>query len=168
MYLVGCGSDDHRIVRSRSKGRNGKPLKLAGEIVSTEYSPVAHSDGDVVCHAVSNAIFLAIGERDIGHHFPDTEEAYAGIAGDAMVSHAVKLAARAGYRVNNATAMITAGRPRIAPHIPEMRRNMARMLGVGVERVGIGATTGEDLSAHGRGKGINVVAQVSLERAGRR
>lgn len=170
MYLVGCGSDDHRIVRiagrNRVRNSNRKPLKLAGAVVSMEYSPIAHSDGDVVCHAVSNALFLAIGERDIGYHFPDTEKEYSGMKGDAMLKYVLNLVNKRGYRVNNVTAMITAGEPRISPYINRMRKNIAKMLKVGVDRVGIGATTGEGLSAHGKGKGINAVAQVSLRRFG--
>ena len=124
---------------------------------------MAHSDGDAVCHAVSNALLLAIGERDIGYHFPDTDAAYAGIAGDRMLKYVLSRVNKAGYRVNNVTAMITAGKPRMSPYVKEMKKNLARMLGIGADCVGIGATTGEGLSAHGRGKGINVVAQVSLK-----
>lgn len=76
-YLVGCGSDDHKITKKVIKVSGKiKPLILAGKVVSKDYSPIAHSNGDVVYHAVSNALFLAIGERDIGYHFPDTDPKY--------------------------------------------------------------------------------------------
>lgn len=165
VYLVGCGSDDHRIVKVLGSRGNSRPLVLAGTIVSKGYSPIAHSDGDVVYHAISNALFLAIGEHDIGHHFPDTDPDYKGIRGDKLLGYAVKLVRKNGYRVNNVTAMITVGKPKIAPYIDEMKGNAAKLLGVEISCVGIGVTTGEGLSAHGRGEGINVIAQVSLEKA---
>ncbi len=158
-FLVGFGSDDHKIIRNDGKL---KPLKLAGVVVSSEYSPIAHSDGDVVWHAVANALLLAIGERDIGVHFPDTDPDYEGIEGGRMLAFAVEKVGRAGYRVNNLAVMITAGKPRLSSHIGSMRANTARLLGVDVKNIGIGATTGEGLSEHGRGKGINVMAQVLL------
>lgn len=169
VYLIGCGSDDHRIIKvsKKSKGNN-KPLVLAGITISKEYSPVAHSDGDVVYHAISNALFLAIGEPDIGHHFPDTDPNYEGIEGEKLLKYATNSIRNNGYRVNNVTVMITAGKPRIGPYVDEMRRNVAKVLGIDIKCVGIGATTGEGLSAHARGKGINVVAQISLKRRSER
>lgn len=137
---------------------------LAGTVVSREYSPVAHSDGDVVYHAISNALFLAIGERDIGYHFPDADPDYKGIEGEKLLRYALGLAKKSGYKVNNVTAMITAGKPRISQYVERMRTNVAGVLGIDTKCVGIGATSGEGLSAHSKGRGINVIAQVSLKR----
>jgi 2-C-methyl-D-erythritol 2,4-cyclodiphosphate synthase len=162
MYLVGIGSDDHKIVKV--SGKNSKPLKLAGVIVSKEYSPVAHSDGDLIAHAVSNALFLAIGERDIGNHFPDTDPNYAGIEGEKMLKYALNLVDEAGYKVSNVAVMITAGKPKMSPYVNLMKKNLAKTLKISADRVGIGATTGEGLSDHGKGKGINAVAQILLEK----
>lgn len=158
-FLVGFGSDDHRIEANDGKS---KPLILAGVIVSREYTPVAHSDGDVVYHALANALLLAIGERDIGFHFPDTDPDYEGIEGGRLLGFVMEKVKKSGYKVNNATIMITAGKPRLSKHIDRMRENTAALLSVGTGSVGIGATTGEGLSEHGKGNGINVVANVSL------
>ncbi len=166
-YLIGYGSDDHRINQVRGT-RNQKPLILGNTIVSKEFSPVAHSDGDVVAHAISNALFLAVGERDVGYHFPDTDPNYAGIEGSKLLRYAMNKVDSAGYRVNNITVMITAGRPRLSPYIEKMKTRIAKTLSIKASQVGIGATTGEGLTEHGRGKGINAVAMVSLRKKDRR
>lgn len=164
-YLVGCGSDDHRITRRAIKiSGKIKPLILAGTLISKEHSPIAHSDGDAVYHAICNALFLAIGERDIGYHFPDTDPNYIDIKSGKLLRYALKRVKDNGYSVNNVTAMITAGKPRISPHIDKMKRNVAKLLGIDIRCVGIGATSGEGLSAHASGEGINVIAQVSLKK----
>ncbi len=163
VFLVGLGSDDHKIIPN---GGNEKPVVLAGVIVSMEYSPAAHSDGDVVYHAIANALLLAVGERDIGYHFPDTNPAYRDMPGGKILAHALGIVRERGYRANNVTVMVTALRPRIGPYVAEMKRNIADALGIGQDCVGVGATTGEGLSAHGRGEGINVVAQISLREGG--
>ena len=81
LFLIGCGSDDHKIIKSHNNASDKpKPLVLAGNVISEEHSPVAHSDGDAVYNAIINALLLAIGERDIGHYFPDTDPKYAGIS----------------------------------------------------------------------------------------
>jgi 2-C-methyl-D-erythritol 2,4-cyclodiphosphate synthase len=158
-YLTGLGSDDHRIEKFI-----GKPLILGGTVVSREYGPVAHSDGDVVYHAITNALLLAIGERDIGYHFPDTDPDYKGVRGAKLVSYALKLVERTGYKLSNVTVMITAGRPKIGPHVESMRRNIAGVLGIDSRRVGVGATSGEGLSEIAKGNGINALAQVLLRK----
>ncbi len=161
-YLIGNGSDDHRI---EPNDGSRKPLKLAGVVVSDGYTPVAHSDGDVVYHALANALLLAIGERDIGFHFPDTDPDYEGIEGGRLLGFVMGKVREAGYAVSNATVMITAGRPRLSGHIDRMRKNVATALGVDEGSVGIGATTGEGLSEHGKGRGINAAANVMLRRS---
>lgn len=163
-FLIGLGSDDHRISKTPIYGAaNSKPLILAGEVVSTHFTPIAHSDGDVVYHAIMNAIFLALGERDIGVHFPDTDKKYLGLRSTKMLSQVVDMMKGRGYLVNNISIMITAGEPKINPHIVKMRRNVAEALGIDEKYVGIGATTGEKLTAHGRGEGINAISTVLLK-----
>jgi 2-C-methyl-D-erythritol 2,4-cyclodiphosphate synthase len=166
-YLIGYGSDDHRINQVRGT-KNPKPLILGNTLVSKEFSPVAHSDGDVVSHAISNALFLAVGERDVGYHFSDTDPDYAGIEGSKLLKYAMNKVDGAGYMVNNITVMITAGRPKLSPYIEKMKAQVARSLSIKASQVGIGATTGEGLTEHGRGKGINAVAMVSLKKKDRR
>ncbi len=163
-FLVGCGSDDHRISKVPIYGASTlKPLILAGEIISTHFTPIAHSDGDVVYHAIMNAIFLALGERDIGVHFPDTDKRYLGLRSIKMLAQVVDMMKERGYLVNNVSVMITAGEPKINPHIVKMRRNVAEALSIDERYVGIGATTGEKLTAHGRGEGINAISTVLLK-----
>ena len=163
-YLTGLGIDDHRITKNSSiASAKMKPLILAGVTVSKEYSPIAHSDGDVVYHAISNAMFLAVGERDIGYHFPDTDPNYSGIPGKKLLEYALGIVEKAGYSVNNVTVMITAGQPRISPHVESMKKNTAKILKVSPSCIGIGATSGESLSDQVRGKGINVMALVCLK-----
>ncbi len=165
-YLIGCGSDDHRISKSMAYGSsNIKPLVLGGEIVSTRFTPIAHSDGDVVYHAIMNAIFLALGERDIGINFPDTDPKYLGLKSDKMLGRTLEIMKERKYAVNNVSIMITAGEPKINPHINKMKHNISRALEIDDRHVGIGATTGEKLTAHGKGEGINVIATVLLRRA---
>lgn len=162
-FLIGLGSDDHRIVANDGKS---KPVVLAGVVISEEYSPVAHSDGDVVYHAVANALLLAVGERDIGYHFPDTDPDYKGMPGIEILRHSLKAVEKRGYAPSNLTVMITALKPKIAPHVGSMKRNLSESTGMDESSIGIGATTGEGLSAYGKGEGINVVAAVSLRRSG--
>lgn len=160
-YLVGCGSDSHRIIKSVDDNR---PIILAGTVVSKEYNPVSHSDGDVVYHAISNALFLAIGERDIGYHFPDTDPKYKGITGDKLLEYTFNLVKNFGYMINNLTIMITAGEPKISKYVESMKENISKSLEMDIGCIGIGATTGEKLSDIGRGKGIEVIAMVYLKR----
>ncbi len=164
VYLVGCGSDSHIIKRATAARAGEKPLLLAGTIVSTEHTAVSHSDGDAVYHALTNALLLAIGERDIGYHFPDTDARYAGANSESFVREALSLAEGAGYRVSNATVMLNASEPKISEHIPEMKKNLAHLLGVGQERIGIGASRGEGTWTGTGALGIYAIAQVSLVR----
>jgi 2-C-methyl-D-erythritol 2,4-cyclodiphosphate synthase len=162
-YLIGIGSDDHRIIKSHSL--RAKPLILAGKIVSTKYTPIAHSDGDVVYHALTNSMLLAIGSRDIGQHFPDTKPQWANANSADLLKEAFKLVGKKGYEVNNATIMITAGKPRLADHVDDMRRNIAGIIKIDPILIGIGVTTGENLSDHAKGKGINAIAQIMLKKS---
>jgi 2-C-methyl-D-erythritol 2,4-cyclodiphosphate synthase len=167
LYLVGLGSDDHRITKELIKLDDGKrkPLLLAGRIVSMEYSPISHSDGDIVYHAITNALLLAIGERDLGYYFPNTDPKWANVKSSDMLKQALGLVKQKGYSVSNISIMITAGIPKLTPHIEQMRKNIATILEVEPSRVGIGATSGEGLSDHARGEGINAVAHVMILRS---
>ena len=163
LFLVGCGSDDHKIIKSHNNASDrSKQLVLAGNVVSEEHSPVAHSDGDAVYHAIINALLLAIGERDIGYYFPDTDPKYAGISSGKMLKQVMEFVEKRGYAVNNVTVMITAMEPKIGPHVEKMKQSVSEALGIDKAYVGIGATRGEG-SCNDRGAGIHVVAMVSLK-----
>ena len=105
----------------------------------------AHSDGDIVLHALADAILGALGREDIGILFPDTDEANRGMASDAILARAVALMRGDGWRVGNADLVIVCERPKISPHYPAIRARVAALLGVGLERVGVKAKTMEGM-----------------------
>lgn len=130
--------------------------------VSRKHSPISHSDGDVIYHAITNALLLAIGSYDIGRLFPDNNKKYLSKKSAWFVEYALDAANQAGYRVNNITVMITAGEPKIGPYVDKIKINIATLLKIDVKRVGVGATSGERLSDTGKGRGIHADATVSL------
>jgi len=163
LFLVGCGSDDHMITKNTDDALGkAKPLVLAGDMVSEKHSPVAHSDGDAAYHAIMNALLLAIGERDIGYHFPDTDPKYSGMSSEKMLKQVMGFVERKGYAVSNVTVMITAMEPKIGPHVEKMKQNISAALDIDKAYVGIGATRGEGFGEMGSA-GIHVVATVSLK-----
>lgn len=148
-----------------------KPIIISGVRVDLEekYTVKANSDGDVVYHAVMNAILLGTGNRDIGYHFPDTGTSeWTNVDSAKMVAIVMSKIKEHGWSVNNATVMVTAGAPRLKSYIEEMRTNLAKVLEIDLQtnqsRIGIGATTGEDLSQVARKEGIHADAVVSLFR----
>ena len=124
---------------------------------------LGHSDGDVVLHATVDAILGALGQGDIGSHFPDTDPRYAGAASAGFLRDAVTLAGRCGYRVVNVDVTICAEEPRLAPHRDAMRARLAELLGSDEASVNIKAKTNEGLDAVGRGEAIAATAVVLLQ-----
>ena len=122
-----------------------------------------HSDADVLCHAIADAILGAIGEADIGHHFPNTDESLRGISSLEIVRRSVQLAKDQGGRLVNIDATLIAEAPKISPRLPAMRAALATALGLDPRRVGIKATTHERLGTLGRGEGIAAMAVASVE-----
>jgi 2-C-methyl-D-erythritol 2,4-cyclodiphosphate synthase len=153
---IGHGYDLHRL-------RQGGTLVLAGVAVSDGVSPVAHSDGDVVLHAVVDAILGAMGWGDIGEHFPDSDPQWKGAASRVFVEHVVGRLATASYRVGNCDVTILAERPRLKPFKARMVDSLAGLLGVDPSRVNIKAGTNEGCDAVGRGEAIAAHAVVLLE-----
>ncbi len=153
---IGHGYDVHRLVE-------GRPLILGGVTVPYEKGLLGHSDADVLAHAVMDALLGAAALGDIGRHFPDNDPAYKG-ADSLMLARAVaeKLAA-AGWRVGNVDATVLCQAPKLAPHIPAMRKNLAAALGVEEGRVSVKATTEEKLGFTGAGQGIAAHATALLE-----
>ena len=153
---VGFGVDTHAFGAERDF------VTLAGVRIPHESGLIAHSDGDVVCHALMDALLSAAGLDDIGHHFPDTDERFKDADSMGLLRKVVVLLANAGYAAKNASISVLAEKPRISPHIAQMKENLAGALGVHKNAVGVAAGTNERLGYVGEGKGITVYATVLL------
>jgi 2-C-methyl-D-erythritol 2,4-cyclodiphosphate synthase len=154
---IGNGYDVHRLVA-------GRKLILGGVDVPHIKGLLGHSDADVLLHALSDAILGAIGEGDIGRHFPDTDPTYKGADSIKLLRHVVALADAKGFRIGNVDTTIVAQRPKLAGFIPQMRLNIARALSCEEERVNVKATTTEELGFAGRGEGIAAYAVALMEK----
>ncbi len=144
---IGHGYDVHRLAE-------GRKLILGGVDIPWEKGLLGHSDADVLTHAVMDALLGAAGLGDIGQHFSDTDPAYAGADSLKLLEHVVALLRERGFAVGNVDATILAQRPKLAPHIPRMRDNLARVMGIDPGRVNVKATTEEGLGFTGSGEGI--------------
>lgn len=144
---VGHGFDVHAFAE-------GRRLIIGGVDIPCERGLAGHSDADVLLHAICDALLGAAGLGDIGRHFPDSDPRYKGIDSRELLRHVAGLLAEAGWRTGNVDATIIAQAPRMAPHIPGMRVNIAADLGIEAEAVNVKATTTERLGFTGRGEGI--------------
>lgn len=154
---VGLGYDVHKLVE-------GRDLILGGVTIPYEKGLLGHSDADVLVHAVMDALLGATALGDIGKHFPDTDEQYKGISSIKLLSHVGKLLEENLYIIENIDATIIAQRPKMLPHIPEMRKNIADTLGLEVDQVNVKATTEEGLGFTGSGEGISSQAICAVEK----
>ncbi len=161
---VGHGFDLHRLQPSPSSLTPSGRLVLAGVEVSTQLGPIAHTDGDVILHAAVDALLGAIGVGDIGEHFPNTDPKWKGAASSVFVRHAIHLVKAAGYVVGNIDVLVLADWPKLQPFKPQMRANLAQLLGVDVSQVNIKAGTNEGCDAIGHGEAIAAHATVLLLR----
>jgi 2-C-methyl-D-erythritol 2,4-cyclodiphosphate synthase len=152
---IGCGFDVHRLVA-------GRPLKLGGVTLPFERGLHGHSDADVLLHAICDAILGAIGQGDIGRHFPDHDPAYKDADSRALLRAVWKRATEAGYSLGNVDAIVLAEAPRIAPHAAQMAANIAADCAASPDQINIKATTSEGLGFMGRGEGIAAWATVLL------
>lgn len=155
MIRIGHGFDVHKF------GGNG-PITIAGVKIPYHQGLVAHSDGDVTLHALSDAILGALALGDIGHHFPDNDEKYAGIDSRELLKDVFKLALNKGYQIGNIDLTIVAEAPKMAPHINAMRSQIASLLETDIDNVNVKATTTEKLGYIGRKEGIATHAVVIL------
>jgi len=153
--LIGQGIDAHRFAP-------GRRLVLGGIEVPHDQGLAAHSDGDVVIHALCDALLGAAGLGDIGHHFPDTDAAFEGIDSRILLGRVMHSLSERGLRVHNVDLTIAAQAPRLAPHIAAMRERLAADLDCAVQRVNVKATTTERMGFTGRGEGIAAFAVVLL------
>ena len=147
MIRVGMGYDVHKLTE-------GRDLILGGVNIPWEKGLLGHSDADVLIHAIMDALLGAAALGDIGKHFPDTDPAYKGISSVKLLVHVAGLLKENGYAVGNIDATIIAQKPKMAPHIPEMRENIAKALGIEISQLNIKATTEEKLGFTGREEGI--------------
>ena len=153
---IGHGYDVHRLTK-------GRRLILGGVEIPYERGLLGHSDADVLTHAVMDALLGAAGLGDIGRHFPDSAPAYAGADSLVLLDHVVSLLRARGWRAANVDATILAQRPKLAPHINQMRDNLAARLGLDREAVNVKATTEEGLGFTGSGDGMAAHAVCLLE-----
>lgn len=145
---IGMGYDVHRLVE-------GRALILGGVNIPWEKGLLGHSDADVLLHAVMDALLGAAAMGDIGQHFPDTDPRYHGISSLLLLQHVGELLKEQGFSIGNIDATIIAQRPKMMPHIPQMRKNIAETLKIDVSQVSIKATTEEGLGFTGTGEGIS-------------
>ncbi len=152
---VGQGFDAHRLVP-------GRPLWLGGVEVPSDRGLAGHSDGDVLLHAVADALLGALGEGDLGRHFPSSDASLEGIASAAILGKVMDRARDAGWRVGNLDATVIAEAPRLAPHQAKMQASVADLLGAPAEAVNVKVTSTDGLGAIGRGEGIAAQVVVLL------
>ncbi len=154
-FRIGHGFDVHAF------GGSG-PLTLAGVKIEYAQGLVAHSDGDVVLHAVADALLGALALGDIGHHFPDNDPAFKGIDSRILLRKVFTEVSNAGYQLNNLDVTIMAQAPKMAPHIAAMRQCLAADLAADISQINVKATTTEQLGFVGRKEGIATEAVVLL------
>ncbi|MCX4190938.1 2-C-methyl-D-erythritol 2,4-cyclodiphosphate synthase [Methylophaga sp. OBS1] len=155
---IGHGYDVHRFAENR-------PLIIGGVTVPHSHGLEAHSDGDVLIHAICDALLGAAGLWDIGHHFPDTDEAFKNIDSRVLLRRVMADLLERGWVVNNVDATVIAQAPKLAPFIPEMKSLLASDMAVSEDEVNIKATTTEKLGFTGRKEGIAAHAVVLLRKA---
>jgi len=155
---VGLGYDIHRLVRDR-------PLRLGGVDIPSPLGLLGHSDGDVLLHAVCDALLGAAALGDIGEHFPDTDPAFRGAHSSRLLAATLDKVRAAGYQPVNLDATVVAQQPRLGPHKAAIRQRLAELLGLDPSLVSIKAKTNEGLDAVGQGQAIAAHAVVLLKEA---
>ena len=154
---VGMGYDVHRLA-------TGRKLIIGGVEIPYEKGLLGHSDADVLLHAIMDALLGAAALGDIGKHFPDTDPEYEGISSIKLLEHVGRLLDEGGYVIENIDATIIAQRPKMRPHIDQMRENIAAALNIETEQVNVKATTEEGLGFTGTGEGISSQAVCAVEK----
>ncbi|MDH3444062.1 MAG: 2-C-methyl-D-erythritol 2,4-cyclodiphosphate synthase [Deltaproteobacteria bacterium] len=157
VFRVGHGFDIHRFKR-------GRKLVLGGVEIPHTKGLLGHSDADVVLHAIINALLGAMGEGDIGMHFPDTDPRYKGIESGKLLDRVLQIMRGKGFRLANADVTIVAQEPKLSPHFAAMRSSVARRFKVPENRINLKSTTTEKLGWVGEGKGMAGIAVVLLSR----
>ena len=156
-FRIGHGYDVHALAE-------GLPLVLGGVGIEHDKGCVAHSDGDVVIHALCDALLGAAALGDIGKHFPDTDPAYAGADSLQLAQHVARIMREKGWKIVNIDSTLLCQKPKLAPYIPAMRENLAAAFGMPVDAVSVKATTEEHLGFTGEGLGIAAHAVALIEK----
>ncbi|WP_248884817.1 2-C-methyl-D-erythritol 2,4-cyclodiphosphate synthase [Acidithiobacillus acidisediminis] len=156
-FRIGQGFDVHALVADR-------PLILGGVEVPYALGLAGHSDADVLIHAICDALLGALALGDIGKHFPDTDPRYAGADSRVLLRHCRTLVGKQGYRIANVDSTLICQRPKLAPHIPQMREYLAADLELPIAAMSVKATTTEQLGFAGRGEGIAAQAICLVQR----
>ncbi len=157
MFRIGQGFDVHQLTE-------GRPLIIGGITIPYEKGLLGHSDADVLLHTVSDACLGAIGEGDIGKHFPDTDPEFKDADSAKLMSHVWQLVKDKGYELVNADCTIIAQTPKMAPYIQQMKERIAELLEADPEQINVKATTTEKLGFTGRGEGIASQVAVLLKK----
>jgi 2-C-methyl-D-erythritol 2,4-cyclodiphosphate synthase len=157
MFRIGQGFDVHQLTE-------GRPLIIGGITIPYEKGLLGHSDADVLLHTISDACLGAIGEGDIGRHFPDTDPNFKDADSAKLMEHVWNLVKDKGYELVNADCTIIAQRPKMAPYIEQMKERIAELLEASPDQVNVKATTTEKLGFTGRGEGIASQAVVLLKK----
>ena len=145
---IGHGYDAHRFCEN-------KPLVIGGVVIESELGLLAHSDGDVLVHAIADALLGAAGERDIGYNFPDNDNQYKNIDSCILLEKVGKMIAAKGLSVEYIDCTVVAQKPKMSPYIDRMREKLSSVLGISVDRINVKATTEEKMGFTGRGEGIS-------------
>ena len=153
--LTGLGYDVHRFAE-------GRKLVLGGVEIPSKLGLDGHSDADVLCHAIADAILGAVGEKDIGFHFPNTDASLRGISSLELLRRVMAIVKKQHARLINVDSTVVAEAPKINPHVDAMRHQLAEVLGIPGTRIGIKATTNERMGFVGRGEGIAALAVASV------
>jgi len=157
-FRIGQGYDVHRLAE-------GETLWLGGILIPHNKGTVAHSDGDVLIHAICDAMLGALSLGDIGKHFPDNSAEFKNIGSKILLQRSNDLVKEQGYEVVNIDSTVSAQQPKLKPFIPEMEKTMAGILGINADQVSVKATTTEKLGFEGREEGISVNAVVLLKKS---
>ncbi len=150
-YRIGMGYDVHKLVKNRE-------LWIGGVKIEHELGLLGHSDADVLIHAICDALLGAVNERDIGYHFPDTSDEFKDVDSKILLAKTVEIIRGKGYEIGNIDVTVCAERPKINPHIPNMKHILANVMNISEEDISIKATTTERLGFVGREEGIAAYA----------
>jgi 2-C-methyl-D-erythritol 2,4-cyclodiphosphate synthase len=156
---VGQGFDAHKLVVDRR-------LLLGGVEIPFDRGLEGHSDGDVLLHAVCDAVLGALGEGDLGRHFPSSDQALRGIDSEVLLKRVAEMMRERSFRIGNLDATLIAQAPRLAPHQEEMRKNVAQLLGASLDRINLKITSTDHLGALGRQEGMAALVVVLIEPGG--
>jgi 2-C-methyl-D-erythritol 2,4-cyclodiphosphate synthase len=154
---VGQGYDVHQWV-------SGRPCILGGIEIPSDKGPMGHSDADVVCHVLCEALLGAANMRNIGFHFSDKDPQWKGVASTKLLARVMEMLREAGWELGNADVTVVLDQPKLNAHIPAMKENLAQVMGVEVDQISIKATTSEGIGFVGRGEGISAMAVALIQK----